>query len=521
VSRGPQEGPRLFADFDYYDDGMLERVSYANGTAVVYWYDDANRVIRINHLNGLGVSQFRLTYWYDGTNGPAPTRIDDYELDLRVASTYLDYDDRGRLIEENRTVSSSDYHLRYEYDQGGNRTRKTDLLNDTEVRYEYDINDVPTYDTANNRLTKYELYDSPGPGETLVSTTYYYYNDSGNPWRIVTETEDPEPGQPRFSATFFKYAVNGQAVSYAVGETWNNEGSGITDYTRTYAREFRYDGGRQRYMDAPLNTETLESGTSARYWSDYDGDQNYGDFRILAGQAWYLRAFEAGMAHVSAPWSGDPDVAYYHTDQIGTTRYLTDDAGAVIEPAVYTAFGERVSGTAQRYGYAGAWGYQSYRMDESPDVTLPYLHVGARYYDPATGRFLQRDPIGIAGGLNVYEYVFNRPNISVDPSGLRLDSPTGQPHLPDIDGHGITPPPFPKPSQPFTPPDPDPYSDYCVMLCVRIYVSPLLYCKPASSSSPGKHEDNQSNCKEAGAGWGFYEDTEPNFTFTGNKIIPK
>ena len=422
VVRGPEGAPLITADYTYYANGLVESVTYAAQTAaetsVVYWYDDANRVIRINHLNGLGVSLFRLTYWYVGTNGPAPTRIDDYELDARVASTYFEYDDRGRLIEENRTVSSSDYHLRYDYDQGGNRTKKTDLLNDTEVRYDYDINDVPTHDTANNRLMKYALYDSPGPNETLVSTTYYYYNDSGNPWRIVSETEDPEPGQPRFSATFLKYAVNGQTVSYAVGETWNNGGSGITEYTRTYAREFRYDRGRQRYLDAPLNTVTLESGDSARYWSDYDGNQNYGDFRIFAGQADYLRAFQPGMAHVSAPMSADPDVAYYHTDQIGTTRHLTDEAGAVIEPAVYTAFGERVSGTAQRYGYAGAWGYQSYRMDESPDVTLPFLHVGARYYDPASGRFLQRDPIGIAGGPNAYEYVRSAPQGHADPSGL-------------------------------------------------------------------------------------------------------
>jgi uncharacterized protein RhaS with RHS repeats len=46
--------------------------------------------------------------------------------------------------------------------------------------------------------------------------------------------------------------------------------------------------------------------------------------------------------------------------------------------------------------------------------------VGWRYYDPASGRFLQRDPIGIRGGLNVYEYVDSNPLTSIDPSGCGL-----------------------------------------------------------------------------------------------------
>ena len=93
--------------------------------------------------------------------------------------------------------------------------------------------------------------------------------------------------------------------------------------------------------------------------------------------------------------------------------------------AVYTAFGERVvntfaDGAANRYGYVGAHGYQSHGE-------MVYSHVGARYYDPASGRFLQRDPIGITGGLNVYEYVENAPTALVDPDGLSgsINSPQG------------------------------------------------------------------------------------------------
>ncbi|UCC32397.1 MAG: RHS repeat-associated core domain-containing protein, partial [Phycisphaerales bacterium] len=102
---------------------------------------------------------------------------------------------------------------------------------------------------------------------------------------------------------------------------------------------------------------------------------------------------------------------WYDTDMIGTTRFMTDSIGDDVDSAVYTAFGERVSGTQHHFGYVGAWGYQTH--DD-----LPFLHVGHRYYDPATGRFLQHDPIGIRGGLNVYAYVRNGPTIRIDPDGL-------------------------------------------------------------------------------------------------------
>jgi len=85
----------------------------------------------------------------------------------------------------------------------------------------------------------------------------------------------------------------------------------------------------------------------------------------------------------------------------------------------YSAFGEPIplltdpATPNSRYGYAGAFGYEA-----GTDADFPYLHVGARYYDPEIGRFLQRDPIGIERGSNTYAYVANDPLTWVDPTGL-------------------------------------------------------------------------------------------------------
>jgi len=58
-------------------------------------------------------------------------------------------------------------------------------------------------------------------------------------------------------------------------------------------------------------------------------------------------------------------------------------------------------------------------MDYDPSTGMYYDR--ARWYNPATGKFLTRDPLGFAGGdVNLYRYVGNGPVVNVDPSGLKI-----------------------------------------------------------------------------------------------------
>ena len=197
---------------------------------------------------------------------------------------------------------------------------------------------------------------------------------------------------------------------------------------RTFAREFRYDTGRARYLMRDLDLATLlPSASYAGLWTDYAQDTAYGDYTLSPGAGGPAAATAARYQPGAWERAGDA-LRVHHGDQIGTSRFMTGASAQTLRRAVYTAFGELVladDGHGQppavsRYDYAGAWGYETGLDDAGePDLPpLPFVHVGERWYDPSTGRFLQRDPIGIAGGLNVFAYVMSEPVTSIDASGL-------------------------------------------------------------------------------------------------------
>ncbi len=159
---------------------------------------------------------------------------------------------------------------------------------------------------------------------------------------------------------------------------------------------------------------------------------------------------------------------HIYGDIIGSMRLMTDAAsGSTVAQGKYTAFGEFIDGDRDRYGYAGAYGYQGEQAGE-----MPFLHVGHRYYDPSCGRFLQRDPLGIDSRPNVYAYARNRPTTQVDPRGT-LPLIGGQPthHLPNRDDHATRrprPPSRPNPG----PHIPEPLNTYHKIEATLILAGP-------------------------------------------------
>ena len=107
---------------------------------------------------------------------------------------------------------------------------------------------------------------------------------------------------------------------------------------------------------------------------------------------------------------------WYQCDHLGTPLELTDQHGEMVWRADYQAWGQaqvRLSEAAQRRKLDTALRFQGQYLDVETE-----LHYNRyRYYDPQVGRFVSADPIGYAGGLNLYQYAPNAVEW-IDPEGL-------------------------------------------------------------------------------------------------------
>ena len=301
---------------------------------------------------------------------------------IAVALPYDPASQVTQILHQLTATSTQINKADYLYNGVGNRTSLTDRRG-AQV-FGYDTLDRLTsashpllgtpqafaYDPVGNRTTGGTVVNA-GNQLTADANFAYQYDDNGN---LTRKT---------FLATgnFSQYTYDAENRLTKVEEF--AAGNPTPAFTSTY----RYDGLGRRI-------EKVANGQTKRYV--YDGEDillEYDGANVL--QARYTHG--PGIDEPIAVTKGG-STFFYHQDGLGTVTDLTDSTSATAKSYAYDAYGTIVDQTGtvdQPYTYTG-------REFDSESGLYYYRE---RYYDSKTGRFLQQDPIGITGDLNLYAYV--------------------------------------------------------------------------------------------------------------------
>jgi RHS repeat-associated protein len=351
--------------------GRLIEKWLPNGVTTRYtWNADWTLAQVVNRAGAQVVSQH--DYAYDAVGN----RVAHAEQIASVTVPYqYGYDGLDRLVS---VTGSGLVAESYAYDVLGNRTQRT---SDGEtLAYRHDV--------ANQLL---EVRQGTPSGTLLAGLVY---DANGNLTRkceggavALTETDCSGTGT---TATTLTYNALGQLTQVSrpgiptQGYTYDDQGRRLTKLVGTTQNQYLYSGP---------------------------------DIVAEYGASW--TAARAILTH--GPGMDDPLVRtlaavrqYFHQDGLGSVVGVTNSGGTTVGNARYDAWGAMsTTGAVPLYGYTG----------REPDGATGLVYYRARYYDPALGRFIQRDPSGLDDGVNLYRYARGNPTTLVDPLGLAGQSP--------------------------------------------------------------------------------------------------
>ncbi|MGI5438449.1 polymorphic toxin-type HINT domain-containing protein [Streptomyces shenzhenensis] len=286
-------------------------------------------------------------------------------------------------------------------------------------------------------------YDKIGNRRTEVE-----HDVSGDTAKDVTSTYDyPVPGAGVVRPHALK-AVTRTGPGVTEGDSYTYDATGNTD-VRTLGNGTTQDLDYDAEGRLAKVTEPVEGGSPKVSEYVYDADGNRMIARTPTETTLYLGASEISVAEgTSTPrvtryidvggghtaiQADDGKVSFTTADHHGTALLAVDAGTQALSQRRVQPFGG-IRGPAPT-SWPGTKGFVGGTNDTSTGLT----HLGAREYDPATGRFLSVDPVMDLTDPqqnNGYTYGNNNPVTFSDPTGLWCDSCSGGNGWPTADGYG-------------------------------------------------------------------------------------
>jgi RHS repeat-associated protein len=356
-----------------YDRGAPASIAYANGTHETFSYDDDGRLAGAD-VGSTSGSLAQITDVF-GADNIVRARSRAFGT-IQPMTDLFTLDPIGRLLSENLRLPAITL-LTGELTDAGVLA----LEPATPASSSYSLDGTSNW-TARNGAVPFQATDSKANQLDPIDGQSVIYDGDGN----VTAEFGNTYGWNAFGELASE-TVGGETVSY------------------------QYDGLGRRLR------ETFANSSDAIIW---DGGRILGFVPKSSGNAPQIQiGTQSGQVLGLANLGDAKPTVYLHPGTDRSTLAATDAGGSLAEGYAYSAYGEvtvvsptgtpsTASGIGNRYLYEG------YLQD--PAAGTQYLRN--REYQPSLGRFLSPDPLGLAGGQNLYAYVGARPLDSIDPLGL-------------------------------------------------------------------------------------------------------